>query len=96
VTGNQEAAQQATAEALAIRAQIAQQAGESVPPRIDLLQAHFAAPATPATLREIPLLSSEIVTAWPLDADELYAAACRLTQTEPLFSEVADGNEGKQ
>ena len=94
--GNREAAQQAAAEALEIRVQIAQQTGESVAPRIDLLEAHFAAPPTPATLREIPALSSEIVTAWPLDADELYVAACRLTQSEPLLSEVAEKASGNK
>lgn len=85
--GNQEAAEQAAAETLEIRAQIAQQTGEDVAPRIDLLEAQVAITPTPATLREIHSLSSEIVTAWPLDADELYAAACRLTQSEPLLGE---------
>lgn len=94
--GDEEAARRAADAAVAIRSRLAEQSPDDVSLRVELLDANYAASQSSTTLREIPTLSAQVIDKWPIDAEELYEAACRLTQTEPLLSDGPRQRSGEK
>lgn len=84
--GREKETQRAATRAIEIRSRLADRCQEGVASRIELLESHCIAPQSTATLGAISALSMQVIEEWPLEADELYEAACRLTQSEPLLS----------
>jgi hypothetical protein len=94
--GDEKAARRAADAAVAIRSRLAEQSPDDVSLRVELLDANYAASQSSTTLRDISTLSAQVLDKWPIDADELYDAACRLTQAEPLLSDGPRQRSGEK
>lgn len=89
--GRQGPAMEAAAEALAIRARLAERRQGDVAAQVDLLESHYSAQSA-TMLEAIPRLSELVIDDWPYEAAALYQAACRLTRNPPLFSNPPSEN----